>query len=72
MIYDFTLDQTQMISISIYDTQGKLIKTLFNDQVSSGENRLTFNTYYLEQGMYIIRISGNTNVLETKKFIKGY
>ena len=72
MIYDFTLDQTQMISISIYDTQGKLVKTLFNDQASSGENRLTFNTYYLEQGMYIIRISGNTNVLETKKFIKGY
>ena len=72
MIYDFTLDQTQMISISIYDTQGKLVKTLFNDQASSGENRLTFNTYYLEQGMYIIRISGNNNILETKKFIKGY
>ncbi len=72
MIYDFTLEETQMISISIYDTQGKLVKTLYNDQASSGENRLSFNTYYLEQGLYIIQISSQNEVLSTKKFVKGF
>ena len=72
MIYDFTLEETQMISISIYDSQGKLVKTLYNDQASSGENRLSFNTYYLEQGLYIIQISSQNEVLSTKKFVKGF
>ena len=71
IIYDFTLEETSMIVISLFDAQGKLVKTLFNDQGNSGENRLSFNSYFLEQGLYILRVANQNEVLFTKKLIKA-
>lgn len=70
IVYDFSLEETSMIVISLFDAQGKLVKTLFNDQANKGENRLSFNSFFLEKGLYIIRVTENKNVLFTKKFIK--
>ena len=71
IIYDFTIKETSMIVISLFDAQGKLVKTLFNDQANSGENRLSFNSYFLMKGLYIIRITNQNKVLFTKKFVKA-
>ena len=70
IVYDFSLEETSMIVISLFDAQGKLVKTLFNDQANKGENRLSFNSFFLKKGLYIIRVTENKNVLFTKKFIK--
>ena len=59
-----------MIVISLFDAQGKLVKTLFNDQANKGGNRLSFNSFFLEKGLYIIQVTDNRKVLFTKKFIK--
>ena len=69
--FDFTLDETMMVLIELYDIQGKLIKELYNDSAKEGENRLTFNGYSLEAGVYFIRVSSNKNSLFTKKLIKN-
>ena len=42
------------------------------DQISAGENRLTFNTFFLEKGMYILRVTSESKILSSKKFVKAY
>ena len=72
MIYDFSVDEIQMVSIGLFDIKGKLIKVLFEDQISAGENRLTFNTFFLEKGVYILRVTSGNKILSSKKFVKAY
>ena len=72
MIYDFSVDEIQMVSIGLFDIKGKLVKVLFEDQISAGENRLTFNTFFLEKGMYILRVTSESKILSSKKFVKAY
>ena len=61
-----------MVSIGLFDIKGKLIKVLFEDAISAGENRLTFNTFFLEKGMYILRVTSGNKILSSKKFVKAY
>jgi len=68
--FDFELEESIFIRVELFDTKGELIKVLYEDVVLHGENRLTFNGFYLNQGMYILRISNNNKILFTEKLIK--
>jgi len=69
--FDFTLNETMMVLIELYDIQGKLVKELYNDSAKEGQNRLTFNGYYLKAGVYFVRISNDRTILFTEKLIKN-
>ena len=45
------------ISISIFDVNGRLIKTLFNQQVKKGEHSLIWDASDLTSGVYLIRLT---------------
>ena len=68
--FDFELDESLFIKVELFDTKGGLIKVLYEDVALQGENRLTFNGFYLNQGMYILRILNNDKVLFTEKLVK--
>jgi len=70
VIFDFELEESLFIRVELFDTKGELIKVLYEDVALQGENRLTFNGYYLNQGMYILRILNNDKVLFTEKLVK--
>jgi len=65
----FKSENSANLSVKIIDLNGKIIKTLFNGQSKSGEQKLTFGTENMKSGMYLLQIiSGNKTYL--KKFIK--
>ncbi|MBK8347803.1 MAG: PKD domain-containing protein [Saprospiraceae bacterium] len=47
--------QNSRYKINLVDTNGKLVKSLYNDKIKMGESTLTFNTNSLMPGMYYIR-----------------
>lgn len=68
--FDFIINETQVLVVELFDIKGSLIKELYNDKVNSGENRISINSYYMNSGMYFIRIRNNNDVLFTEKIIK--
>ena len=68
--FDFELEKSLFIKVELFDTKGELIKILYEDVALQGENRLTFNGFYLNQGMYVLRILNNDRVLFTEKLVK--
>jgi hypothetical protein len=69
--YDFTLEESLDLRISIYSLDGRLVNILYEDLVKSGPNRLTFNINSLSIGSYLLVIDNNNNRLFTKKLIKN-
>ena len=69
--FEFTLNETMMVVIELFDLQGRLIKELYHDTAKTGRNQLTFDGYYLKSGTYLIRISNSDQILFAKKLIKA-
>ena len=66
----FNLNNSSDVSIQIFDLQGKLAKTIYNNtKLYVGEHNVTFNVSDLQLGTYIVLINTNS---ENKlvKFIK--
>ncbi len=57
--------QTQIISISIYSCDGKLMK-----QINTDSNMETINTKRLENGIYTLVVQLKNNMIINKKFLK--
>jgi hypothetical protein len=64
------LEESLFIKVELIDNIGGLIKIIYEDVALQGENRLTFNGFYLKQGMNILRILNNDKVLFTEKLVK--
>ncbi len=64
----FELSKTQKIRFELFNANGLLIKTLYNDKIKTGENELMFNTDSLSSGLYFVRMSG-PNLMRTIDFM---
>lgn len=53
--------ETEIKSVSIYNLQGQKIKTSFSKQVNVSD---------LSSGIYMVRVEGSNNAIETKKIVK--
>ncbi len=65
------LEQPETIKLAVYDLQGRLAGVLFEGRLPEGEHRLALLPLYahLEQGVYILKASGQTHV-SSHRFIK--
>lgn len=52
----FTLDQPSHVKLSIYDTAGRLIRTLYDQELEPGLYEPTFNGENLASGVYIYQL----------------
>lgn len=55
----FNTTLTQSAQITLVDMSGKVVKTLYNGQLSAGENEFLFNLSEVSQGNYILSIQGS-------------
>ncbi len=69
----FSLPQSQKISITIFDMNGRLIKTLADAEMQTGTHQLTWNASdekgnAVVAGMYVLKMHAG-NYVETKKIV---
>ena len=65
---NYSVDIGQIINISIFDLNGRLIHTLVNDYHSPGNYIRNFSGHNLSSGIYFISLNNN-NRIQTKKII---
>ncbi|MCB0514563.1 MAG: T9SS type A sorting domain-containing protein [Chitinophagales bacterium] len=53
----FPFKTKEKINISLYNTQGELVKLLYSDYAKAGKNRFSFDTSPLQNGMYFLQIN---------------
>ncbi|HTL81745.1 MAG TPA: T9SS type A sorting domain-containing protein [Bacteroidia bacterium] len=67
----FINPQTQIIRFAIYDSQGRLVQVLLEDEVMQGKTDLSFSTLPLAPGTYFLRTELKTGeVLFTEKIVR--
>lgn len=66
---EFNLPQAAYLSFSLYDMSGRLVSKLVEDKVKPGNNRFTFNTLPLAEGVYYLGIMQGNKVLKYEKVI---
>ena len=65
---NYSVDIAQIINISVFDLNGRLIHTLVNDYHSPGNYIRNFSGHNLSSGIYFISLNNN-NRIQTKKII---
>jgi hypothetical protein len=68
--WDFEMTEAAYVYIQIFDDRGRLVRVLHEGVAQAGENRFTFDSYYLNQGVYFLRITTYDEVLFEKKLVK--
>lgn len=68
---DFELAQTAVIKIKLYNIQGQLMKTFFNDRAKAGSNRFTFSTDPLSNGIYLLKVTDGENLNISRRIVKS-
>lgn len=64
----FNNNLSNTFKIDITDLSGKIIKVLYDDKIKMGDNRLTFNTYNLASGHYLLNFTSQGYRYKTLKF----
>lgn len=65
----FNLPQSEVIVVSVYDLNGKLLQETNFGQKQPGKNEVSVDLVGLSTGTYVLKIQGNQNAI-TKKIIK--
>lgn len=65
----FRLEKAEFMDISLYDMQGRKVRTFHHDKVKSGENEFRFDTGPLPAGMYLLRMQGNGGFSHSEKIV---
>lgn len=67
---NFELNSREVVDISLYDQQGKLIQTLTKDAYNPGTHQLQLNIAPLAKGTYFVRVSGSEGLLANEQVLK--
>ena len=65
---EFSVPESGVVVLSVYDISGKKINTLLNGRISAGTYSVKFDGSRLSSGIYLYELSAGNNVL-TKKMI---
>ena len=66
---EFTLFETSVLEINIFDVSGKIVKTLYEGKGNQGENIFSFNKANLSTGTYFLSIKSNSKIIKNEKII---
>jgi hypothetical protein len=70
LFVEFTLESDAFLDISIWDAQGRVVKTLVRDLVRAGKSRLSFSTGPLANGAYTLRIQEGDRLINAQPIVK--
>ena len=63
------LPRDNFTRFSLYNEEGQLIRVLLDDYFSAGTYLFSFNTQYLSNGIYFLRITDRGSLLKTEKIV---
>jgi len=63
---EFLLNESTDIEIKLYNVHGQEVKTIINDRIPKGKNIMTSQRLDLQNGIYLIRIRSNNQVVIKK------
>ncbi len=66
---EFTLPESEFVTLSIYDITGKQLKTILSKKLSKGNHKINWNASGLNEGIYFIRLETNSR-MQISKIIK--
>jgi len=70
-IIEFSLSESELVTLSIYDITGKRLKTILSKKLSKGNHKINWNAEGLIEGVYFIRLETNhTRAGQIVKMIK--
>jgi hypothetical protein len=64
----FSIKETGIVSLKVYNVLGQLVNTLVNEQKSAGTYEYNFDASHLSSGIYFYTIKAG-NFTATKKMI---
>ncbi len=65
---NFSLPKEGFVSIKVYDVTGRMVKTLVNEVIETGNYTVTFDGSQFASGIYFYRLETN-NFMETKRMM---
>jgi hypothetical protein len=68
-VLEFNNNQAGLVTIYLYDINGRIVKTLFKDNLRISQNQLSFNRLMLSPGMYTIQVIREGNILANEKLV---
>lgn len=66
----FELNQSQVVTVELFDITGRPVRVLYQDKAKKGKNRLRLGTNILARGQYILSIRGEDGQIAAKKIVK--
>lgn len=66
---EFNLRKASMVTINLYDAQGRMLDVLYSDRAEEGAKRLTFNKAGLQPGIYLLQIRTDRRDIMTKRIV---
>ncbi len=66
---EFTLPESEFVTLSIYDVTGKHLKTILSKKLSKGNHKIRCNAEGLNEGIYFIRLETKNSSIVQKAII---
>jgi hypothetical protein len=65
----FNMRREGMVTINLFDMEGKLVDVLYSDRAEEGPKLLSFNKAGLKQGVYLLQIRTDKRDILTKRIV---
>jgi hypothetical protein len=65
--FDFYLDKNSSVSLKVYDITGQEVYSISNQNVSTGFNYFTMPVHQLSNGLYMVKLIQDNNVVDYRK-----
>lgn len=65
----YILEQSAWIELSLYDALGRRVRVLADQYATAGQHRLVFDSSGLASGLYLFRISSDSNTRTTRAIL---
>ncbi len=69
--FKFKLSRPSTVALQVYDLQGKLVATVFNERKAEGEHLVEWSARNLPAGTYIANLYSNGSLAKSGKLVKN-
>ncbi len=66
----FTVAQPSLVSVNVYDANGKIVKTVMNGNLEKGSYSFPVNTAGLSKGIYFVKMTSGTDTKNEKLIVQ--